>query len=59
MYLLSNLRMASDTFSSTQIINTSVAGIIDRFQLRRPLYLQTAAYGHFGKPDLPWEEVIG
>ncbi len=41
------------------LINTSVAGIIDRFQLRRPLYLQTAAYGHFGKPDLPWEEVIG
>ena len=31
--------------------------IIDRFGLRRPLYRQTAAYGHFGRPelDLPWE----
>jgi S-adenosylmethionine synthetase len=31
--------------------------IIDRFQLRRPIYRQTAAYGHFGRPDLelPWE----
>ncbi|MQC27952.1 MAG: methionine adenosyltransferase [Chloroflexi bacterium] len=33
------------------------AAIVDRFQLRRPIYLQTAAYGHFGRPDLdlPWE----
>jgi S-adenosylmethionine synthetase len=31
--------------------------IIDRFKLRRPIYRQTAAYGHFGRPDLdlPWE----
>lgn len=31
--------------------------IIDRFNLRRPIYLQTAAYGHFGRDDLdlPWE----
>src|SRR5213076_3135169 len=26
--------------------------IIDRFDLRRPIYRQTAAYGHFGRPDL-------
>ncbi len=32
--------------------------IIERLNLRRPLYLQTAAYGHFGKKGLPWEEVI-
>ncbi|MEK7138097.1 MAG: methionine adenosyltransferase [Patescibacteria group bacterium] len=32
--------------------------IIERLNLRRPLYLQTAAYGHFGKPGLPWEEII-
>jgi len=33
--------------------------IIDRFRLRRPLYRQTASYGHFGRPDLdlPWERV--
>jgi S-adenosylmethionine synthetase len=31
--------------------------IIDRMQLRRPIYLPTAAYGHFGRDDLrvPWE----
>ena len=33
--------------------------IIERFQLRRPIYRQTAAYGHFGRPDLdlPWERI--
>ncbi len=31
--------------------------IIERFGLRRPMFRQTAAYGHFGRPDLdlPWE----
>ncbi|MGV3525224.1 MAG: methionine adenosyltransferase [Candidatus Sericytochromatia bacterium] len=33
------------------------AGIIHALDLRRPLYRQVAAYGHFGRPelDLPWE----
>lgn len=31
--------------------------IIERLGLRRPIYRQTAAYGHFGKAGLPWEEV--
>ncbi|MDI3327898.1 MAG: methionine adenosyltransferase [Alicyclobacillaceae bacterium] len=33
------------------------AGIIRELNLRRPIYKQTAAYGHFGRPDLdlPWE----
>ena len=33
------------------------ASIIDGLQLRRPIYRQTASYGHFGRPDLdlPWE----
>jgi S-adenosylmethionine synthetase len=33
--------------------------IIDRFKLRRPIYRQTASYGHFGRPDLdlPWEKL--
>ena len=33
------------------------AKIIERLNLRRPIYLQTAAYGHFGRTDLdlPWE----
>lgn len=29
--------------------------IIKALSLRRPIYAQTAAYGHFGKPQLPWE----
>ena len=29
--------------------------IIDRFALRRPIYLPTAAYGHFGRTEFPWE----
>ena len=31
--------------------------IIERLDLRRPIYRQTAAYGHFGRTDvdLPWE----
>lgn len=31
---------------------------IDRdLNLKRPIYKQTAAYGHFGRPGLPWEDV--
>ncbi len=30
-------------------------GIIKNLGLRAPIYSQTAAYGHFGKPQLPWE----
>jgi S-adenosylmethionine synthetase len=29
--------------------------IIERFGLKRPIYRQTTNYGHFGKPELPWE----
>ncbi len=34
------------------------AAIIDRFQLRRPIYSATAAYGHMGREDInaPWEQ---
>ncbi len=34
------------------------AAIIEGFDLRRPIYKQTAAYGHFGRTDidLPWEK---
>ena len=34
-------------------------GIIETLDLRRPIYLQTAAYGHFGRTDidLPWEKL--
>ena len=35
------------------------AAIIERLDLRRPIYTQTAAYGHFGRSDidLPWERL--
>ena len=34
-------------------------GIIESLQLLRPLYSQTAVYGHFGRGDLnlPWEKL--
>lgn len=32
--------------------------IIKRLGLQKPIFFQTAAYGHFGKPGLPWEEII-
>ncbi len=31
-------------------------GIIEHFKLRNPIYLQTAAFGHFGREDFPWEK---
>ena len=35
------------------------AGIIKMLDLRKPIYKQTAAYGHFGRNDLdlPWERL--
>ncbi len=35
------------------------AAIIERLNLRRPIYQRLAAYGHFGRPelDLPWEKL--
>ena len=33
------------------------AAIIDRLQLRRPIYRATAAYGHFGRSGFSWEKV--
>jgi len=33
------------------------AAIMERLNLRQPIYLQTATYGHFGKSNLPWEKV--
>ncbi len=36
------------------------AGIIKKLDLLRPIYRQTAAYGHFGRTDieLPWEAIV-
>ena len=40
-----------------KILDTSVEGILEGLDLRRPIYLQTAAYGHFGRPIFPWEKI--
>lgn len=32
--------------------------IIERLGLRRPIYRSTAAYGHFGRVEFPWEQVV-
>ena len=33
-------------------------GIIEYLGLREPIYAKTTNYGHFGKPELPWEKII-
>lgn len=59
-----------DTFGTSQyeeekisravqaIFDLRPAAIIDQFQMRRPIYEQLSAYGHFGREDLelPWEK---
>ncbi|WP_059369570.1 methionine adenosyltransferase [Treponema endosymbiont of Eucomonympha sp.] len=58
-----------DTFGTGTLAEEKIVGIIEKefdlrpdaiirqFNLRRPIYRQTAAYGHFGRTDieLPWE----
>ena len=58
-----------DTFGTSELSNTEIlelihayfdlrpAAIIEKLDLRRPIYQQIAAYGHFGQNelDLPWE----
>lgn len=41
-----------------EVFDMRPAAIISRLDLRRPIYRQTAAYGHFGRTDveLPWEK---
>ena len=60
-----------DTFGTGKVSNSRIveiirenfdlrpAGIIRMLDLRRPIYKQTAAYGHFGRNDLdlPWEKL--
>jgi len=42
-----------------QLFDLTPNGIIKRLNLKRPIYKQTAAYGHFGRDDidLPWESI--
>ncbi len=42
-----------------ELFKLTPKGIIDTLDLKRPIYCQTAAYGHFGRTDidLPWEKL--
>lgn len=46
-------------YAIRKVFNLKPKGIIDMLKLKRPIYLQTAAYGHFGRNDLdlPWEKI--
>ena len=39
-----------------KVFDLSPAGIIKTLNLRRPIYLKTASYGHFGRSEFPWEK---
>ena len=39
------------------VFDCTPAGIIKRFDLKRPIYRKTAAYGHFGRDEFPWEKL--
>lgn len=53
---------SSDGKDLTEIVKKNFdfcpRAIIERLNLRRPLYLQTASYGHFGRQGFPWEEIV-
>ena len=63
------LSVSFETFGTAKVDEKIIVGLIDKhfdlrpeaiiryFDLRRPIYLQTACYGHFGRTDLdlPWE----
>jgi len=38
-------------------IDLTPKGIIERLDLRKPIFRATAAYGHFGRPEFPWEQL--
>ncbi len=44
-------KLVNKTFDCTP------AAIIERFDLLRPIYFDTAAYGHFGRDEFPWEKL--
>ncbi|ULQ58549.1 methionine adenosyltransferase [Brucepastera parasyntrophica] len=44
------------TAAVTEVFDLSPAGIIKKLDLCRPIYQETAAYGHFGRSQFPWEK---
>ena len=41
-----------------KLLDLSVPGILEGLKLCRPIYRETAAYGHFGRDGFPWEAVV-
>lgn len=39
-----------------KVFDLRPAAIIEQLDLKRPIYAATSAYGHFGRPEFPWEE---
>jgi S-adenosylmethionine synthetase len=39
-----------------QVFDMRPAAIAERLNLLQPIYANTAAYGHFGRPEVPWEQ---
>ncbi|HLA03868.1 MAG TPA: methionine adenosyltransferase domain-containing protein [Patescibacteria group bacterium] len=40
------------------LLDLSVPGIVKGLDLLRPIYQQTASYGHFGRSNFPWEKIV-
>ena len=38
-----------------ELFDTTPAGIIETLDLRKPIFQETAAYGHFGRGNFSWE----
>ena len=39
-----------------KVFDMTPAGIIKTLDLKKPIYQKTACYGHFGRPEFPWEK---
>jgi len=40
-----------------KVFDLTPSGIIETLNLRNPVFMKTAAYGHFGRDDFAWEKV--
>ena len=41
-----------------KLLDLSVPKILEQLDLRRPIYRETARYGHFGRSEFPWEKIV-
>jgi S-adenosylmethionine synthetase len=41
----------------SEVFDARPAAMIEQLDLRRPIYAATSAYGHFGRPEFPWERL--